>query len=266
MEIQLSSIISKLLADYFVLYPDWRQLPIEVIVSFNLSKSHLELRPDLAERLKKEKIESEDDSNGRMVPPHRVGEPMSILLNGEHIVRLTEDKTMAWVGTLAHEITHAIDYHQMALRENLDCYDPLLEARDYLMFQMWSEFHARRQGYTFLRDFFKLDEDDSTKNDRVEYVVKTELPLKIKHFFADYHDTDNAVLQINFTMQFLGRFSVWCDLFPETFNNSFIRAVFEANPWLYTIYSFLKQNTAFDDVYPKLNEMRQILLSNWSGI
>lgn len=36
------------------------------------------------------------------------------------IEKYTEDGSMTWVGILAHELTHAIDYNQFAKREGLN--------------------------------------------------------------------------------------------------------------------------------------------------
>ena len=51
---------------------------------------------------------------------------------------------MTWVGTLAHEYTHALDFYKMAKLEALDSYAPLEDPDRYFLFQQWTEYHARR--------------------------------------------------------------------------------------------------------------------------
>ena len=95
---------------------------------------------------------------------------------------------MTWLGTIAHELTHAIDYYQMARKEKLDCYGPLLKTASYLMFQLWSEYHAKRLGYGFMRRLLNMDinlaEDEANK-----YARAKEWDRQVKDHWDEYHGT-----------------------------------------------------------------------------
>lgn len=252
---------------YYEMFSDMPEILDNYIITDCLSKSHFELRPDLKERLIKEGIKKCDNNNGRTVFPIEVNKPINILLNRKYIIETTFDGTLSWIGTFAHELTHAIDYYQMALKENLFVYDPLLEQESkYFIFQIWSEYHAKRIGYLFLRNYLKVDNDDTTKNDRIEYILETELPYHIKQHYNDYHNAHDMVKEINLTMFLLGRLSVWCDLFPDIFNKSFINSKFEGAPWIFHIFQFLQQCNKFEKVYLKFDELKQVLKENWEGI
>lgn len=266
MNVNSNSIIENLIDDYYSLFPDMLKISVKVIISDCLSQSHFELRPDMKERLSKLNIENDDNYNGRMVMPNKVGSHINILMNRQKMIEYTEDGTFTWKGTLAHELTHSIDYHQMAIKEKLTSYDPLMETSKYLVFQMWSEYHARKLGYTFLRKQLNLDTDDSTRSERIEHILTTEWPHHMNQHLHDYHNAHDMAKEIYFTMQLLGRLSVWCELFPDIFNETFIRKAFDNNLWMYHIFIFLQKNTMLDEVYPNLDDMRRILKENWGGL
>ncbi len=265
-DISLKEIMSQLFLDYYDLYPGMPTIPINIVFTDCLSKSHLELRPDMKDRLLKEGIEKEDDGNGRMVPPHNVGEYINILLNRKRLMEYIDDESSTWRGTFAHELTHAIDYFQMAVKENLNIYDPLSETDGYLMFQLWSEYHARKLGYSFLRNQLHIDSDDGNEKERVKHILEVELPFHTKAHYKEYHETNDGIRQMYITMQLLGRCSVWCDLFPETFNESALKSIYINTPWIYDIFVFLRQHDTLDRIYSDFESMRLVLKKNWRGL
>jgi hypothetical protein len=64
-------------------------------------------------------------------------------------------------------------------------------------------------------------------------------------------------------MQLLGRYSVWCDLFPDEFNAPILKELFINAPWMYNLFIFLRKNYSLDIVYNNFEEMRLILSENW---
>lgn len=255
--------LGRLIIDYYTLYSEMPEVNFEIVITDDLCRKHLELRPDMKAELLKEGIENDNDYNGRMVLPKHIGDTISILLNKQKIVQYTNDKSYTWIGTFAHELTHAIDYSMMALMEELTAYDPLLRRENYLIFQLWSEYHAKRLGYNFLRYELKVDCDTNTTNERIDNIINRELPFHMENFYNEYHSTANGNQQLYWTMQIVGRFSVWCDLFPDIFNDKFLRNVFKECIWLYNILNFLKQYKSLDCIYPHFDDMRLILKENW---
>lgn len=170
------------------------------------------------------------------------------------------------LGTFAHELTHAIDFYQMALKENLDYYDPLLATDKYLMFHLWSEYHARKLGYSFLRKQLNVDADVNNEKKMIDYIKNIEWPNHLKRHYHEYHKTNNGNIQMNDTMQLLGRYAVWSDLFPEEINEPALKEIFINSPWMYNIYTFLRQHNSLDSVYPNFEAMRLILKENWKWL
>lgn len=262
----LNEMIKSLITMYYEYYPTMEPIAANVVFTDSLNKTHCELRTDRKERLLAAAIESDDDYNGRMVMPHEIDGNIHILLNTNKVIEYTEDQSMTWVGTLAHELTHAIDYYQMARKECLSSYDPLEETDQYLMFQLWSEYHARKFGYGFLRKVLGADDDARSKQEHAEYITKTELTFHAKRHFDEYHNTQNGNLQMYSAMQLLGRYSVWCDLYPEWFNKQALKASFANNPWMYNLFSFLRSHETLDAVYNNFSDMRLVLKENWAGL
>lgn len=257
-------IIRQLYQSYYTQYPDMPEIKVSAVFTDSLSRSHFEIRPDMEEELTKQGILGDDTSNGRMVLPRRVGDTIFILLNSNKVIEYSKDGSMTWIGTFAHELTHAIDYYQMSIMENMDIYDALLRTEHYLMFQLWSEFHARKTGYSFLRNF--LSKDIGNEDEQVNHILNYEWPHQLERHFRLYHATNDGNKQMDDTMQLLGRFSVWCDLFPEVFNETMLNDMFRDNIWMKHLLDFLRQCPSLDKAYSRFDEMRRILKENWESI
>ena len=251
----------KLLTDYYCLYPLLPQINAAIILTNHMNETHFELRPEMRDELISQGIEKDNEQNGRMVLPSNVGETIYILMNAKNILEYTKDGSMTWVGTFAHELTHAIDFHSIALKENMNIYDPLLRA-EFSMFQLWSEYHARRLGYNFLRT--KMITNNISQEEQINHIIETEMPRQIKLFFDAYHQTTNGNKQMYETMQFLGRFSIWCDIFPNEFNYNTLKDYFWQNKWMLRLFYFLRECGSLDLIYPRFDEMKKILESNWT--
>lgn len=264
-DINIERIMQGLSIKYYELYPDMPKIPINIVITNCLSKSYHELRPDLKEKLIKDKIENVDDFNGLMVLPNAIGTPINILFNTTNMINYTKDGSMTWVGTFAHELTHAIDYSQMAIKENLNCYDPLNRTDKYYMFQLWSEFHARKFGYKFLREQLNVD-GDYDERDILIHIHEVEWPTHANRYHSEYHSTSDGNRQMYSAMQLLGRYSVWCDLYPSEFNEIAFKEIWKNNVWMSKIFIFLQQHNSLETVYPYFEDMRLILKENWKSL
>ena len=247
-------------------YPEIERVPFDITLTDDLDETSYKLRPDLRERFAAQGKGSDGDSNGRMVPPCNLDEKLHVLINTGSIQKYTEDGSMTWVGTIAHELTHAADFYQMARLEGLDNYDPLQEISRYELFQYWTEYHARKLGYSFLRKFLAVDADDNDKDAAVDYISKVEWPHHMDDHFDTYHECADRHQQIIITMHLLGRYSVWCDLFPETFNEEKLSVDFYHAPWMYHLFSFMRQHETLDAIYWDFPAMRRTLRENWENI
>ena len=202
-----------------------------IILTDNLNPTHCELRPEHKDKLSTESNALNNDYNGRMVVPHSPDETISILINTEKMKQYTDDGSLTWVGTFSYELTHAIDYYQMARRDALTYYDPLEESASYHMFQLWSEYHARKFGYRLLREFHEGVGNLGDKQQQIKYITETEWPFHHQNnHYRDYHSGIDGNQQMYITMQLLGLYSVWCDLFPNTFNEKTLSTDFYHTP------------------------------------
>lgn len=258
--------VGVLIDKYYEYYQYMQRIPVKIVFTYDLWKTHFKYRPDHKERLMNEGHKSQSEDNGRMILPNKFEDEIYVLLNLKKVEEYTKDKSMAWIGTMAHELTHAIDYYQMARKESLEKYDLLEETSSYLPFQLWSEYHARKLGYGFLRRILEVDVDSCTEKDRIKYIVDTEWPFHMKSFLDEYHKTSNGNVQMYLTMQLLGRYSVWCDLFPDDFNEKVFTTTFENNPWFHHLFSFIRKHETLDAIYNHFGDFQLILQENWETI
>lgn len=260
----INDIINTLYKQYFKVFSDTEEIPVKIILTDNLAKSHYELRPDRKEELIAQNIEAYNIQNERMVTPRSNDEPTYILLNTKMIKKYTEDGSMTWVGTLAHELTHAIDYNQFANREGLNSLDIIEGTSNFYMFQLWSEYHARKRGYYFLRLFFENQNMLDAREIQVEHILQTEWPFHMKNHFREYHENTNGNNQMYITMQLLGRYSVWCDLFPDDFNKEAFARDYAQTPWMVHLFTFLRAHETLDDIYGNFKKLKAVFAENWT--
>ena len=250
-----------LLKLYYSYYPNMKKIPVKMIITDNMENAYCNLRADRMEKVERSHVL--DDYNGLMVVPNSVDDEISILINSNSIVKYTNDSSMTWVGTIAHELTHAIDFYQMARREKLKSYYPLENTGAYFVFQSWSEYHARRLGYRFLRNYLGVDESPLSQEEHISYILRTEWPFHINQHYKVYHATNDGDRQIYSTMQWLGRYSVWCDLFPNSFNENLLAMAFNNSPWMGRLFSFLRHHETFEEIDNHFIDMRVVLQENW---
>ena len=262
MNINMQEIMEQLAQLYYEIYPTTEKIPVNLIITDDLNKEHIKIRPDYERFLKAE----DNDYNGRLVTPKDVSDVMTILMNSKNILQYTEDRTFTWVGTFAHELTHAIDYYSIAKKEQLLNYKPLETLSRYQAFRLWSEYHARKLGYNFLRMYMSKTVGLGNEQQQIDYIINTEWPFHKNNFYQDYHSNSDGNHQMYITMQLLGRYSVWCDAFPKHFNENALYAEYSENPWVGHLYSFLRKHENFEDIYLCFEEMENTLGENWSFV
>jgi len=257
-----NSLFDNLTNIYYQLYPDAEQISFQVTLTTDLNRTHGEIRPDWVEKLKDNY--RDNDFNGRMVVPCSISEPMHILLNSSKVKEYTDDGSMTWVGTFAHELTHAIDFYQMARKENLKSYKPLEATNTYYMFQLWTEYNARKKGYLFLRKYFEIMGQLPDHAEQISHIQNKEWPFHLERYCKEYEMNNNdGKYQIYITMQLLGRYSVWCDLFPDVFNKQSLSSTFRETEWMIHLFTFLREHETLNAVYSCFDEMEDILKKNW---
>lgn len=258
----LDDAFTKLIAYYYQVFPDSERIPVSVIPTRDLNRTHIQLRPEYARELIEKNPQA--DYNGRTVVPHDLDDTIHILLNSSKVLQYTKDGSMTWIGTLAHELTHAIDYYQMARMSNLDNYSLLEMASEFQMFHQWTEYHARKKGYSFLRQYFSDTGALPVRDKQIDYILNVEWPFHKNDYDQKYHQDSNSNTQMYITMQLLGRYSVWCDLFPDIFNHDAFARDFSRTTWIIDLLAYFREHENLDDAYPNFDTLMDIFRENWS--
>ncbi|HHX60605.1 MAG TPA: hypothetical protein GX707_07820, partial [Epulopiscium sp.] len=232
--------------------------PIDLEVEFidDLYKRRLELAIDENDKnnVKKNK-QFISMLNGTLVLPATAYEKPHILISNNAV-----DDDALFVGTIIHELTHIHDYYDFAKHNGIEDLKAIQGMPNFSGLYFWSEFHARRTGYYFYRKIYKSFVNDSlSTEDEIKHIKKTECPFQFDYLKNELSKNENNPTQFLYSiMQFLGRYSVWQDLFPEVFNKGTLpgELVASFDNRITDIYDFLYNNSTFDDIKDKLNELK----------
>ena len=257
---EVQKLIDTLFQFYSTVFPDAPQIPVIVSFTNDLNATHAQLRPDHKEELLRSP--SGNEYNGRMVLPISIDEPIHLLLNVQKAAEHEKAGMHTFYGTIAHEFTHAIDYYQMARLESLGTYTPLEITGKYTFFQLWSEYHARKRGYYFLRKCFDLKGEMSDEEEQIEHIITKEAPYQAR-LFKDSFPKETPNQRLYNTMQNIGRYSVWMDLFPDVFGRSHFIKVY-GNNWMWDILLFLRDHETLESIYGHFDEFKEVLSENWT--
>lgn len=196
--------------------------------------------------------------NGTMVLPEHINNNPYILISKKLI-----NSEGAFFHTFCHELTHVYDFYDFAKVNNVELFQ-LIESHKYFgALYHWSEFHARRNGYFLYRKAIDLLLDDKILDkEHLNHIINVEYPTQLDYLIKQlWEHVDSPTQFIYNIMQFLGRYSVWEDMFPEHFNsaklpqtliNGFGKKINE-------LYSFLQSNIKFDDVKYQFDKLEVII-------
>ena len=241
-------------------YQETNLKPIDVKIEFinDLYQRRLELSNNQKEKnnleLGKEFIQG---LNGTMVLPTDVNGTPHILISNSKI-----DDSGAFLGTIIHELTHIHDFHDFVKHVNYNSFFDAETHKDFPLIYQWSEYHARRTGYFFYRKAAYLIIDDISTEEQLEHIKGYECSFQLEILRNQLNKYENnATLFIYSIMQFLGRFSVWQDLFPNYINvNLFPRELLLTfGERITNLYEFLYNNITFNDVKNKFSDLDILL-------
>ena len=127
-----------------------------------------------------------------------------------------------WIGTIHHEMTHANDMYEYCTNNFLRTMDEMFNCLSYTPFVMWSEYHARKNGYYAIRKLLcnSISKEDRKKN-ADEVLLQMREDMK-KRYTGNIYSLEN----VNDIMQHLGRLAVFAEEYPEKIDN-FFQSVFE---------------------------------------
>lgn len=257
MDNSLQELISKIVADYFHYYI-CNPISLSITFSDNIWETYLSIRPDHRSKLP----EQRPAFNGTIVPPLKLDGEFTVIVNKQYFFAEIANNRLSWIGTIAHEITHIRDYIEYAQIVSAASYDEVLTP-EHRMFQLWTEFNAKRHGYRFLR---KYNFDDMTDPAQIPDIINIELPGQISYMNSEYSSTIDGWHQIYTVSQFLGRLAVWEDLFPTYFTADYIVHLLAPNPWMLDLYEYLNKHRELKTAINSFPELHKIALQNFPGI
>lgn len=259
--ITFEQVVQTIVADYFNTF-NITPISIKYSVVDDMVKAYTKLRPEHAKK-EPQKIATLNQYNGSTVAPENVNEMFTILLNQNFIQESYNNGNANWIGTIAHETTHVIDFTEYAVLLKAKNYEDILNISKNAMFQLWTEFNARAKGYYFVR---KYTFDNMFDESQVSDIINVEIPAQEGLLFKNYHATTDGMQRAYLVSHYLGRLYALQQIFPKSFTDEQVKNLIPPNPWMYKWFLFLKSHTKLEEAYPCFEEMKNILRENFSGL
>lgn len=231
---------------------EYEPLSVNVCITDDLYEKRLELAYDESDRQNVKNIkEFIKDLNGTIAFGKKVNDSHTIIISNE----MLKSENFNIVSTFIHELTHIHDYMNFANERNCVYTKDIEYIKEFRGFYFWTEFHARRNGYNFYRELFlKANNTIDDLELQINHINNIELPLHLNRLLKN--NTDEANIQMYYVVQFLGRYSVWMDLFPEYFKeippelyNVYGDKIINLYKFLYNHKNFLDANDKFEELY-----------------
>jgi hypothetical protein len=259
--ITFEQVVQTIVADYFDTF-NITPISIKYSIVDDMAQAYSQLRPEHA-RKEPQKIATLNQYNGSTVAPDNVSGMFTILLNQRIIQDSYKDGNSNWIGTIAHETTHVIDFTNYAVLLGANDFEEILSISKNAMFQLWTEFNARAKGYYFVR---KYSFEDMFDEAQVSDILNIEIPAQEDLLFQNYHATTDGMQQAYLVSHYLGRLYALQQIFPKTFTDEQVQNLIPPNPWMFKWFLFLKSHTELEVAYPCFEEMKNILRENFSGL
>lgn len=235
--------------------------PINIIIEITEDLYKRELELAVSEKQIRDIIGGEKfirGSNGTMMFINNCITDTAHIIISENAIENNINRDQ-YLSTYIHELTHAYDFYKFGMFNKLNNLEDIWELTDNRAFHFWTEYNAKRQAYYLYR---KILNWDNVSSNAIAKIKNNEIILQINNIKADLFSYQNSINDIiYFIIQFLGRFSVWNDLFPNHFNvntlpNELIN-VFGSG--LTNLYEFLYDNKRFDDIKLKFSQLDNLL-------
>ena len=166
-----------------------------------------------------------------------------------------------YIGTIIHELTHIHDYIDFSAEFCDGNYESIWEHASSGFFYYWSEFHARRNGYSYSRKILNCEDD-------IDFILNTEIELQNDYLLKNLrtHRYSDAVNYVYFVVQYMGRFSIWEDMYPDkitahTHLPDYLQNAY--GPKLIELYDTLHSMVNFDIAIAKLEEIEGLIRSTF---
>jgi len=185
---------------------------IELYLTPDVYKTRLELAID-----KKDKKIVQSNKlalqrfNGTMTHGKTIQDPMKIIIDEKYVSNFISQGAYDWIGTIYHESTHAVDLYNFLKEINPVPLSKFYDNDLYDAYYYWTEFNARKAGFSETRKHTYANQPRHMQ----KLNASEEFKMAVKKM-ALYLGSDSELYEL---MQFLGRYSVLCDLYPDKFIN-----------------------------------------------
>lgn len=240
-----------------------KELKIRIIITDDMEK---EYKHQLNKFNKKCDYISPIDYNGITCVPNSIDEETIILINYDRVKDIMANNCEV-ICTIFHELIHAKDYYSYYNNYCNGLYDSSKNRDSQYGFMNWSEFNAKKISYL---EYYKLLHGEKLYTDEeLENIKKNELPIKNKEIVYILNNEDLDMEYIIYNLMFyLGRYSVWEELFPEKFNNGneFPDGLNKYKPVVDDLYKALKNNTGSIEDYMEIKKLINYFKGSWLNI
>ena len=257
-------IFSAILVDCFDFFGTENPVVPEYRIVEDIATEYLALRPDVLQR-SSATVDSLSNYNGFAVPPKKVGDVFTVLINKNVLMENLQNARADWIGTIVHETTHVQDFAQYAQIIGVTEYDEILRTDLHGMFNLWTEIHARANGYYFVCKY-TYGEDGMRAPERLPDITGRELPIQKNRLLRQYNATQDGYQQLYQVAQYIGRLYTLQQLYPDDLTDIWVQNHFGANMWIADWFLFFKEHPTLEDACQHFDEMKDILAQNFTGI
>ncbi len=240
-----------------------KELKIKLIVTDNLEE---EYQNHLEKYNKEYDYVSVFDYNGITCVPNTTDEETTLLINYDKIEKLNENN-LEVICTIFHELIHAKDYYNYFNTFFDRKYDSSHHRDSTYGFTYWSEFNAKRISYY---EYCKIIYGNKIKsNENINNIINIELSNHNKEIDELLKDEDEDLENIIYNiMLYLGRYSVWEELFPRDFanNQKFSKELSKYEPIVNELYILLKNNSGKMNEYEEIKKYINYIKGRWVNI
>jgi len=242
--------LNALKADFFDFFRI-KPYDFEVAITSDLNAEFAKRRPDL-------KLSPNNDLNqfnGTIVQPKNKRDPFCILINKRYCTETIEKGTEAWIGTFAHEATHMNDYIAYKKLSGAKSYDEIRYSDKHSLFFFWTEFHARKSGYSFWQKKTGVTYD----NARLKMITLQEYVFQRNYLKKKLALDASGYIKLYYVCQFLGRYAVWAEAYPEYFTQDLSEKwLGKINGQLMDFYRFFSSHQSLPDAVKSFSELEKI--------
>lgn len=263
MKIDNNILECEIVQEFIKKYEIPNDLKIEIIITDDMEN---EYNNNLHRFNKKYDYLSPIDYNGVTCVPNTIEEPIVILINYDRVNEYETNNCEVFC-TIFHELIHARDYYNYSKKYSNGVYDSSRN-RDCLYGVVnWSEFNAKKISYY---EYCKLIHGEKINTtDELENIKTNELPNKNESITKSLIDDDTDLEDVIYDLMFyLGRYSVWEDLFSNEFKNGkkFPKELLKYDPIVFELYATLKNNSGTIEEYSEIKKLINYFKGMWVNI